>query len=720
MSVGANGEPISPPGSADGSSIRVDGRCKVSGTAEFPGDVRPPGVCYGALATSAIARGRMVGIDPSVAEASPGVLLVLTHLNVEGEIAHVDHLMAGGWANSSHRPLSSPDIHYAGQIVALVVAETAEQARDAVHLLEITYEPSSHVGRMDDPNAKSERLAALRPGYRDRRSGDAEAGFVRSTVVIEQRYSTPVQHQHPLELPSTTCVWSGDHLTVFEPTRFVGALKHGLAAQLGIVPERVRVVSPFIGGHFGSKMALSQHTALAAVAARRIGRAVQAGVSRADATTFANHRTETSHTVKLGADRRGLLLAMAHSATAATSRFDTFAMEGTDVSTALYACPNVRAEERVARVDRNTPGPMRAPPETTYLFALESAMDELAHELAVDPIELRRLNDTQVDTVAGRPFTTRPLMRCFDEGASAFGWNARSVVPGEARSGEWLIGHGCAAAALPTKIGSASIRVTRSPDGTVLVETAHHEIGNGLYTILALTASDRLGVPVDRVSVHLGDTTLPPSGISGGSSTTATLINALAQACRQLNESRAGEGGSVEIMFGDAATSAKAREDLERGHIGLASSSAEALAWAFGAHFIEVGVHVATAEIRVRRHVGAFAAGRIVNPVLARSQLLGGMIWGQSSALFEETVVDKSSGSYVNRDFGEYLVPTAADVGDMTVIIVPDQDPEVNAEGVKGLGEIGIAGVNAAVANAVFNATGRRIRNLPIRLDALL
>lgn len=718
--VNNDGEPVTPLETGSAVITRVDGPAKVSGTAEFPGDVRFPGLTYAAVATSPMGRGRVVRIDASAAEASPGVLLVLTHLNLDDEVEKVDHLMEGGWVNSSHLPLGSPDVHYAGQIVAVVVAEALEQARDAVHLLDIAYETFPHVGQVDDRHAASQSLAALRQGYEDRRSGDVDRGFDAASAIVDQKYLTPVQHHHPIELPSTTCIWSGDDLTVFEPNRFVGAVKHGLASQLGIGPDRVRVVSRFVGGHFGSKMGLSQHTALAAVAARRIGRAVQIAVSRTDGTTIANHRTETSHRVKLGADRRGRLVALTHSATAATSRFDTFAMEGTDVSTALYACPNIWAEERVARVDRNTPGPMRAPPETTYLFALESAMDELAHELAIDPIELRRLNDTQVDPVTERPFTTRQLMRCFDDGASAFGWAERSVLPEERRRGEWLIGHGCAAAALPTKIGSASIRVTRSYDGSVLIETAHHEIGNGLYTILALTAAQRLGVPIDRVSVRLGDTTLPVAGISGGSSTTATLINALAQACAQLNDDGSNESGSVEVVFGLARTDAKARDDLDSGRIGLKGASTEKVAWAFGAHFIEVGVHALTGEIRVRRHVGAFAAGRIVNPVLARSQLIGGMIWGQSSALFEETLVDPSSGAYVNRDFGEYLVPTAADVGDMTVLIVPDHDPEVNDEGVKGLGEIGTAGVNAAVANAVFNATGRRIRNLPIRLETML
>ncbi len=312
----------------------------------------------------------------------------------------------------------------------------------------------------------------------------------------------------------------------------------------------------------------------------------------------------------------------------ATSRFDTFAMEGTDVTTALYTCANVASEERVARVDRNTPGPMRAPPEVPYMFALESAVDELAHSMRIDPIELRRCNDTLTDPVTGHPFTSRPLMRCFDAGAAAFGWAARLPEPGVTRDGAWLIGSGCAAAARPAKIGAAIVRLTQTADGAVRVQTAHHEIGNGLYTLLALTASERLGVPLARVQVELGDTALPAAGISGGSSTSTTLVNALAEACRQLQAQPAGANRLVEVALAPPGAEPSTIDELRKGHLKLVSTPKDKLAWSFGAHFIEVGVHGETREVRVRQHVGAFAAGRILNPLTARSQMLGGMIWG--------------------------------------------------------------------------------------------
>ncbi|RZM06836.1 MAG: xanthine dehydrogenase family protein molybdopterin-binding subunit, partial [Sphingomonas sp.] len=341
----------------------------------------------------------------------------------------------------SLRPLSSPEIHYAGQIVAVVIAETLEQAQAAALEIRTGYEPASHVAERGDPGANAVPLATLRKGFEDPHVGDFAAAIRTAAKTVDASYTTPIQHHNAIELPTTTSIWDGDTLTVHEPTRFVGAARNGLAAQLGIDPARVRVVAPFIGGHFGSKLALSQHTVLAAIAARRLRRPVQIAVSRADGFTIANHRTETKHAIRLGADADGRFVALSHTAEMATSRFDTFAMEGTDVTTALYACPNIASMERVARVDRNTPGPMRAPPEVPYLFALESAVDELAHMLRIDPVELRRRNDTLKDPVTGDPFTTRPLMKCFDAGAAAFGWKARSPEPGATRDGAWLVGH---------------------------------------------------------------------------------------------------------------------------------------------------------------------------------------------------------------------------------------------------------------------------------------
>lgn len=705
--------------------VRIEGAAKVTGAALYSSDGSPAEeagkLAHAALITSAVAKGRIIGFDQSAAEAVPGLLGIFTHRDFAGSVAPVAHLMAGGYANSSHRPLESDAVAYAGQIVALVVAETVETAAAAAASMRVTYEEEPASAGFDAPGAETVRLADLKPHHEDIRTGDAAAAFAASLHQLEARYETPTQHHNPIEMFTTRCAWEGDTLTVHEPTRFVGAVQHGLAAQLGLDPARVRVVSGLIGGHFGSKFALSQHTALVALAAKRLGRPVSLVPTRRQCFTIANYRPETRHDIRLGADAEGRLTALVHEAEVVTSRFDPFAMEGADVTGSLYACPAIRTEERATRVDRNTPGPMRAPPEVPYLFALESAMDEMAWQLGLDPIELRRRNDTATDPVSGKPFTSRPLIACFEAGARAFGWERRLPRPGVLRDGPWRIGLGCAASVRPVKIAAATLRVRLAADGSVEVAAAHHEIGNGITTLLAMGAAEWLGVPVERVSVHLGDTDLPPAGISGGSSTTTSLMSALSLACAQLRDQRAGAraGDPVEVVaeFVPKGGKPDALKALRAGHIGLTLPD-DALSWAFGAQFAEVHVHAETGEIRVPRLTGAFAAGRVLNPLTALSQLKGGMIWGLGSALLEETVLD--GAAYRNPDLAEYLVPTSADVGAVEALIVPDPDERVNPLGVKGLGELGIIGVNAAIANAVYHASGRRQRRLPIRIEDML
>lgn len=738
---------------------RVEGPDKVTGRALYSSDITGPqtNTAHAALVTSTIARGRITGFDLDDAKAVPGLLALFTHRDFSGAVAPVKHLMAGGYANSSHRPLESDAVAYAGQIVALVVAETQEAAEAAAGAVKVSYAAEPAAGGFDAPGAETVRLADLKAHHEDIERGDAGAGFRDAAVRVEARYETPVQHHNPIELFTTRAAWDGERLTVHEPTRYVGAVQHGLAAQLGLDPAQVRVVAGLIGGHFGSKFALSQHTALVALAARRLGRPVSLVPSRRQCFTIANYRPESRHRIRLGADRTGRFTALVHEAETVTSRFDPFVMEGAEVTASLYACPNIRTEEQAVRVDRNTPGPMRAPPEVPFLFALESAVDEMAVALNMDPIELRRLNDTAFDPVSGQPFSTRPLMACFEAGAQAFGWSRRVPRPGAMRDGPWRVGLGCATSVRPVKIAAATMRVRLGPDGSAEVACAHHEIGNGITTLLAMGAADGLGVPVERVTVRLGDTALPVAGISGGSSTTTSLMNALALGCRQIRETLAqaatGQGGrlagrdpgSLRLAGGRLAAPdgsgialaeavgpegvetvadfvpaggdpEKALAGLRRGHIGLTlGGGGKAVSWGFGAQFAEVHVHAETGEIRVARLTGAFAAGRILNPLTAKSQLMGGMIWGLGSALLEETVVD--GAAYRNPDLAEYLVPTAADAPEVEALLVPDPDDQVDALGLKGLGELGIIGVNAAIANAVHHATGRRIRSLPIRLE---
>ncbi|WP_342150608.1 xanthine dehydrogenase family protein molybdopterin-binding subunit [Methylorubrum sp. SB2] len=737
---------------------RIDGRAKVTGAARYASDVPLANVAHAALVTSAIVRGTIRGFDLEAARAVPGVLAIFTHRDFAGAIRPVAHLMAGGHANSSHVPLGSEKIAYAGQIVALVVAETTEAAHAAAAAVRVSYSEKPFAGSFDDPGAETVRLADLKSDHHDPSVGDADAAFAAAPVRIAARYATPIQHHNPMELFTTASLWEGGRLTVHEPTRYVEAVRHGLAAQLGMEAADIRVVSGPIGGHFGSKFALSQHTAAVALAARRLGRPVSLVPTRRQCFTIANYRPETRHAIRLAAGRDGRFAALTHEADVIASRFDPFAMEGTDVTARLYACPAIRTDERAARVDRNTPGPMRAPPEVPYLFALESAVDEMAEALGLDPIELRRRNDTSHEPIAGKAFSSRPLMACFDAGARAFDWGRRVPTPGSMREGPWRVGLGCAASVRPVKTAPATMRVRLDADGSARVETAHHEIGNGIATLLAMGAAEWLGVAVERVEIRLGDTALPAAGLSGGSSTTTSLMHTLRLGCDQVRArlaqaATAGPlagadpaalhcdggrlhapdgralplmqavalcGGAVETLaeYTPEGAGPEALDQVRTGKMALGTGGrGGTLAWAFGAQFAEVHVHAETGEIRVPRLTGAFAAGRVLNPLTARSQLTGGMIWGLGSALLEETVLDR--GRYRNDDLAEYLVATAADAPRVEAVLVPDPDAAVNPLGLKGLGELGIIGVNAAIANAVHHATGRRLRRLPIRAEHL-
>ncbi|KQU28908.1 xanthine dehydrogenase [Methylobacterium sp. Leaf94] len=740
---------------------RVEGGAKVTGTAVYASDTRLPGLAHAALVTSTIPRGRITGFDLAAAQAVPGCLRIFTHRDFAGAIRPVKHLMAGGYANSGHLPLGSDAVAYAGQIVALVVAETVEAARAAAARTRVHYAAEAFADGFDAPGAEVVRLADLKPEHHDPRIGDADDALARADVAVSARYATPIQHHNPIELFTTTCTWDGPRLTVHEPSRYIGAVRHGLAAQLGLDPGDIRVVSGLIGGHFGAKLALAQYTAPVALAARALGRPVSLVASRRDGFTIANYRPESRHDIRLGASADGRFTALVHEAAVIASRFDPFAMEGTDVTASLYACPAIRTDERAVRVDRNTPGPMRAPPEVPYLFALESAVDEMAVALGIDPIALRRRNDTAADPISGKPFSSRPLMACFEAGAEAFGWATRDPEPGRMRDGPWRIGLGCAASARPVKISPATMRIHLGADGRATVATAHHEIGNGITTLLALGAAEWLGTTPEAVTVSLGDTALPAAGLSGGSSTTTSLLHTLAQGCETLRarlaqaaissgplagadpatlRPHAGDlvapdrrtcplaalvagldpnGIETVAAFTPEGSGPEALEAIGSGRMALGTGAGgKAVSWAFGAQFARVLVHDETGEIRVPRLLGAFAAGRVLNPLTARSQLTGGMIWGLGSALLEETILDR--GHYRNADLAEYLVATAADAPEVEALLVPDPDDGVNPLGLKGLGELGIIGVNAAIANAVFHATGRRIRSLPIRVEDML
>ena len=750
------------PGAIGHPALRIDGRSKVTGSARYPSDEPVANVAHAFLVTAAIAKGRVAGMDLSAARGVPGVLDILTHENVGDQSKPPP---PSGGKGQPTTTMETDQIWHDGQIIAVVVADAYEAAREAAHKIGVRYAAETPSASFDSPGAELVPVASIDKKHEDARLGDVEPAFNAADVKIDARYETPIQHHNPLELFTTTCLWTGGRLIVHESSQFVHGLRAAVAKQLGLKLEDVRVISRYVGGGFGSRGGATSRTAWVAIAARRLNRPVRLVATRDQGFTIATYRAETRHHVRLAASRDGKLQAVSHEGWEVSSRPSHYNVAGTKTTARLYASPNVWTRINVVRADRNTPGFMRAPPETPYLFAFESAMDELAVALGMDPVQLRLLNDTDKEPIKGLPYSSRSLRQCYQAAAEKFRWSERANQPGTMRDGDWMIGSGCATAAYHASIGVAAARVTLTPEGRVRVETAAHDIGTGAYTVIAMTAADRLGVGVDQVTVELGDSDLPPGGLSAGSTHTASVCTVVAKACDEIRErvaraaSRAngspfagadpatlsmtaatlrGPDGRTESL-GDAVGRAggvievyaenlppgvppDAAQRLYKGEPVMARGAElnDQIRYSFGAQFVEVCVHALTREIRVSRAVGAFAAGTIVNPVTARSQFMGGMIWGISAALHEKTDIDPSLARYTNKDLAEYLVPVNADIKEVDVIFVPEEDRQVNPLGIKGIGELGTTGMNAAIANAVFHATGKRVRRVPIRIEDLL
>ncbi|KNB50589.1 xanthine dehydrogenase family protein molybdopterin-binding subunit [Streptomyces caatingaensis] len=692
-------------GAVGTSHIRLEGRDKVTGAARYAADFPADGLAHGWIVVSTVARGRIRSVADTPVLAMPGVLAVLHH----GNAPRLKEDFSGTFGPDATTQILQHDrVPHAGWPVALVVAETPEQAREAAESLTVTYatEPHDVDFRPGHPAAYTPEARPVRPAAAEK--GDVEAELAASDVVVDARYTTAEEHHNPMEPHAALAHWDGGRLDVVDTTQGAHATAQDLARLFGLDPAAVRLRSEHVGGGFGCKAQVRAHLVLAVMAATLLARPVRVALTRAQTFTLIGHRSATAQRVRLGAGADGRLRALEHTALSATSTVQEFVETSAAYGRSLYDARGHRTVDSVVPLDIPTPTYMRAPGEAPGSFALECALDELAERCGIDPIVLRGRNEPAVGPVSGLPFAGRRLLDCFAEGARRFGWDGRDPRPGVRRDGRWLVGTGTAAATFFAGAFPATASATAHPDGTFTVRIAAADIGTGARTALTQLAAEALEVTPGRVRLLIADSDFGAAWVAGGSMGTRSWGWAVTLAARDLRE-RLALGGGV------PADGLTVRSDTTQAVGALAARERHS----YGAQFAEVAVDPGTGEIRVRRMLGVFAAGRIVNPLTARSQLTGGMIWGLSMALHEEAVRDTASGTLVNADLAGYHIAAHADVPAVEADWLDDPDPE-DPVGIKGIGEIGAVGSAAAIANAVWHATGVRHRNLPIRPDRVL
>lgn len=704
---------------------RIDGPLKTTGTAPYAyerHDVAPD-AAYGHVLGSAIAKGRIASMDLTAARAAPGVLAIVTAENA-GKLGKGEYNTA--------TLLGGPEIEHYHQAVALVVAETFEQARDAVEMIEVEY------GRAEGAYDLAAARDAAKPSGKDdepadSRVGDFDSAFAAAAVRLDATYTTPDQSHAMMEPHASIAAWQGDRLSLWTSNQMVAWSVGDMAKTLGIAKEKVHLMSPYVGGGFGGKLWVRADAVLAALGARAAKRPVKVALQRPLMINNTTHRPATIQRIRLGADRDGRLTAIGHDSWSGD-------LPGGKPETAilqtrlLYAGANRLTRQRLAELDLPEGNSMRAPGEAPGMMALEIAMDEMAEKLGLDPVEFRIRNDTQVDPEQPkRPFSQRQLTECLRTGAARFGWARRKPQPRQVRDGRWLVGLGMAAAYRGSPVVKSGARVRLDAKGIVTVETDMTDIGTGSYTIIAQTAAEMMGVPLDKVVVRLGDSSFPVSSGSGGQFGGNSSTAGVYAACVKLREAvtsklglnaAAAEFIDGQVRSGDRAIAladaARAGELVAEDEIEFGGLDKKAQLSTFGGHFVEVSVDAATAEVRIRRMLAVCASGRILNPKSARSQVIGAMTMGAGAALMEDLVVDKRHGFFVNHDLASYEVPVHADIPHQEVIFLDETDPMSSPMKAKGVGELGICGVAAAVANAIYNATGVRVRDYPITLDKLL
>jgi xanthine dehydrogenase YagR molybdenum-binding subunit len=746
------------------SAERVDGRLKVTGQAIYGADRVLPRMVHAVPVPATIGKGRIAKIDTSAAERTRGVVLVLTHLNMD-RLKPDRFSFAGGRSIQSFLPLQSDGVAYRGQPIALVVAESLEAATAAASLIRVEYVKEPFSVTLDAPGGESALQAVVAPFFPNFICGDAEKTMTTSAAMVDETFTTPPQHNNPIELLATVASWDGRHLLIHEGSQASEAIRQGLAQLLALDPQVVRVMSPYTGGGFGQKNALLFHSVMASVASRRLRRPVKLVMPRDQIFHGSAFRATTQHRIRLGVDASGRLVAGVHEIRAQTSRFDYMPFTGAETTSRMYGIPNFRGVATLVKLDTQTPGFMRAPFEMSSFFALESAMDELAEKIGKDPVDFRIANDTQVDPITGKPHSLRRLNECLERGAQTFGWSKRSAKPTSMRAADGtLIGWGVACGAYPGYAAPAIATIRLSANGIVDVQVGGHEMGQGVRTAIALVTADALGVDVDRVRITVGDTASPgPQHTTAGSWGTATATPPVQIAATKIRSQLVALATAPKGRFAGAdpshitlrsgrmimgGTSASIADVLKAA--GLAHLDGQATAptpgqdphamdaalagqiatngpvfpdfvtFSYGAHFAEIRIDPRIRRVRVERIVSVIDCGRVVSRRTARSQVYGGLVWGIGAALMERSEVDPRFGGFLNNNIAEYQVPVNGDVRQFNVDFINEPDLRFNAVGAKGLGEISSVGVAGAIANAVYHATGKRVRDLPITIDKLM
>lgn len=748
---------------------RVDGRLKVMGAAHYAAEEPINNIAHAVIIPSTIAKGRIQDIDVSATERSPGVLAAITHRNAPklNELQEEDSVK--GKPGEKKVPLQSDEVHYDGQHIGVVVAETLEQAKYAASLVRVTYHETQPTIFIEQGLSQKYQPSQFFGEELQVRRGDAGKALESAEVKMEATYTTPIEHHNPMEPSASIAAWDGDSLTIYDSTQWVYGTCEIVSYTLGIPKENVRIISHYVGGGFGCKGYTWWHPVLAAIAARKVGRPVKLVLTRQQMFSSCGHRPRTIQQIAFGAKRNGELTAIRHVTTSQTSEVDEHVEPCGLTTRILYACPNLEVTHNLVQINTGTPTAMRAPGEAPCTFALESAMDELAYELGIDPVELRIINHADVNLQTEKPWSSKYLKECYQMGAERFGWSHRNLTPGSMRDSDYLIGWGMATATYPGYRSPASAKAQIFADGHAVVSSATHDIGTGTYTVMTQIAADVLGLPIERIEFKLGDSSMPIAPVAGGSQSAASVgpaVQGAAEAVRtrvielaiaddasplyRQSEDEISTANGRVFVKSNPSTGETYAEILQRNNLPLVEIEATANTassevqearnpavricagknenadmqqyafQSFGAQFAEVRINPRTCKVRVTRFVSAIDAGRILNHKTARSQIMGGVIFGIGMALMEETVLDPHNGRLVVRNLADYHVPVHADIGNIEVLFTDKPDPHISRLGVRGVGEIGITGVAAAIANAVYHATGRRIRDLPITPDKLL